>query len=287
MSTSKKTTKLTIPHPDEEGVAIVGTLEQVAPEEPTQGRGIAFILHGTMGHKDYLFQKPLAQKLPIDSFRLDFRGNHESNGEWRVGGFVHDTRDIDVALEYLKKHYGYTLSLIVGHSRGSISGFRWICTREEGKAVRGFVNISGRYRMEKGRDNATPYQRELDSQGWYEVKATVARKPFVGRVTKDNLEEFTTFDSSYVWDRFPNSTHALSIHGLSDQRVPPYDATIYARALGTRTPGTHNLYLVEDADHNFKEKHHIIVDTILEWWDLIERNRLKTGVWHTGFRGKL
>ena len=30
-----------------------------------------------------------------------------------------------------------------------------------------------------------------------------------------------------------------------------YDATIYARALGARSPGTHNLAYVEEADHNF------------------------------------
>lgn len=30
-----------------------------------------------------------------------------------------------------------------------------------------------------------------------------------------------------------------------------YDAVIYSRALGARSPGTHNLHLVDDADHNF------------------------------------
>ena len=30
-----------------------------------------------------------------------------------------------------------------------------------------------------------------------------------------------------------------------------YDAVIYARALANRSPGTHNLHLVEEADHNF------------------------------------
>ena len=30
-----------------------------------------------------------------------------------------------------------------------------------------------------------------------------------------------------------------------------YDAVLYSRALGNRSPGTHNLCLIEDADHNF------------------------------------
>lgn len=288
MITSKKTTKLVIPHPDEEGVTMVGVLEQVAPEGPTQGKKIALILHGTMGHKDYLFQKRLAHRLPIDSFRLDFRGNHESNGEWRAGAFLNDVRDIDVALEYLRVHYYYSgVDLIVGHSRGVVSAFRWMCTHEEGKTVRGFVNMSGRYRMEKVYDGAIPYKHELETRGWYETKATVARKPFVGKVTNEHLHEFATFDSSLVWEHFPQSTHVLSMHGLADPVVPPFDATIYARALGTRTPGTHTLYMVEDADHNFTGVHDHVVATILEWWSLVERNQLKTGVWRTGVRGKL
>lgn len=32
-----------------------------------------------------------------------------------------------------------------------------------------------------------------------------------------------------------------------------YDAIIYARAFGTRNPGTHNLHIIEDGDHNFSQ----------------------------------
>lgn len=35
----------------------------------------------TLGHKDYLYHRLLAQKLPYSSFRFDFRGNGESTGE--------------------------------------------------------------------------------------------------------------------------------------------------------------------------------------------------------------
>ena len=42
-NTSVKTTKLAIPHPLEKDCAITGVLEQVAPEQPTQGRKIALV----------------------------------------------------------------------------------------------------------------------------------------------------------------------------------------------------------------------------------------------------
>ena len=119
-------------------------------------------------HKDYLFQKRLALRLPIDSFRFDFRyvdappfilvvalrthsisrrGNHESNGPFHFGGFKWDVEDLFAVATHLTSTYGYVIDLLVGHSRGVVDAFRWICTAEEGKNVRGFVNVSGRYRM--------------------------------------------------------------------------------------------------------------------------------------------
>ena len=42
-STSKKTTKIAIPHTAQPEIAIAGILEQVAPTEPTSGRKIALV----------------------------------------------------------------------------------------------------------------------------------------------------------------------------------------------------------------------------------------------------
>ncbi|KAL0960948.1 hypothetical protein HGRIS_005949 [Hohenbuehelia grisea] len=139
--------KLYIPHTEEPHCPIAGVLERLAPHEGTQGRKIALILHGTLGHKDYLFLKRLALRLPIDSFRFDFRGNHETPGIWKQGAMDEDLVDLRIVVEYLKKEFGYVVDLVVGHSRGSIVGFNWLCTSEDGKAVSAFVNASGRYRM--------------------------------------------------------------------------------------------------------------------------------------------
>lgn len=123
----------------------------------------------TNRHKDYLFQKRLALRLPLDSFRFDFRyvplkglrsspiyrfffllcsGNHESGGTWKQAAIHEDVEDLRIVVAYLTSHYGYEVDLVVGHSRGSVVGMSWCCTSEEGKKVGGFVNASGRYRME-------------------------------------------------------------------------------------------------------------------------------------------
>ena len=46
-----------------------------------------------------------------------------------------DVDDIQTVADYLSKHYGYTITTIVGHSRGSIAGFRWMCTSIDAELI--------------------------------------------------------------------------------------------------------------------------------------------------------
>ncbi|KAI0313242.1 ectomycorrhiza-regulated esterase [Amylostereum chailletii] len=285
METSKKTTRVDIPHTHLQDVTLVGTLEQLAPEQPTHGRKIALILHGTMGHKDYLFQKRLAQKLPLDSFRFDFRGAHESSGTWNYAGVGEDVEDLRVVVAYLVREYGYVVDLVVGHSRGSVAGMYWLCTSEEGRRVGGMVNVSGRYRMDRVLQDRPPeWLAGLRDQGYFEWRVTVARKPLVVRITAQDMDAFARWDTSIVWERFPARTDVLTVHGLRDMTVPAYDAFIYARAFAARSPGTHNLHVVEEGDHNLTGHFDHVVETVLDWWAARERDELRTGVWGTGER---
>ncbi|KAG1851575.1 ectomycorrhiza-regulated esterase [Suillus subalutaceus] len=283
---SRKSTKLRIPH-SQEDCELVGILEQLAPKESTQGRKIALILHGAMGHKDYLFQKRLALRFPMDSFRFDFRGYHESGGQRTQGGLMKDAEDLVTVVSYLRNTYGYEIDLVVGHSRGSVVGMYWLCTSEEGQRVCAMVNVSGRYRMHRVYDVAEAYKEEWDAKGYYERTVTVARQTIVERIYPHNIEEISEWNTAIVWDKFPDQIHVLTMHGLVDKAVPAYDAVIYSRALGARTPGTHNLHLIEEADHNFTNRQDEVVDCILEWWDALNQGRLKTGILLTGVRGKL
>ncbi|KAG6919610.1 hypothetical protein DXG01_003474 [Tephrocybe rancida] len=156
-----------------------------------------------MGHKDYLFQKRLALKLPLDSFRFDFRGNHETPGTWRQGALEEDLVDLEVVVEYLKSTYGYIVDLVVGHSRGSLVGIRWACTSQDETPA------------------AAVWKAHFDKQGYYDWSVSVARKPVTVKIFPDDLETFTNWDSSIVWGEFPPSVDVLTIHGLSDTTVPP------------------------------------------------------------------
>jgi hypothetical protein len=41
---------------------------------------------------------------------------------------------------------------------------------------------------------------------------------------------------------------------------------IYARALGSRHPGTHNLHIIEEADHNFTGVRDIVLEYLAEFY---------------------
>ncbi|KAG8983357.1 hypothetical protein FRB90_006093, partial [Tulasnella sp. 427] len=216
--------KFQIPHPDEDGCVLTGIIEQrdLSSETDPRGKPVALIFHGAVGHKDYLFFRQLAERLPIDSCRFDFRGNHESNGTWHLGekGFVNDVEDINAVVAYLKAQYGYRVDLVVGHSRGSIVGIRWMCTAPEARDVSGYVNLSGRYRM-KLHPYLDRWRKEFEAAGFYIWKTRVAGKPFVLRMTPEHVNDFEEADTSLVWTEFPRQTDVLTIHGMADLVVPP------------------------------------------------------------------
>ena len=126
------------------------------------------------------------------------------------------------------------------------------------------------------------------------------------KVTSEDLQKISSWDTSFVWDNFPQTTDVLTIHGLSDATVPPYvfdcgnqinrslwiyidsyDALIYARALSDRAPGTHSLHFVENADHIFTGQQDDIVGSVLHWLNVRQAGMLKTGIWISETKGKL
>ncbi|KAJ3507065.1 hypothetical protein NLJ89_g6512 [Agrocybe chaxingu] len=132
------------------------------------------------------------------------------------------------------------------------------------------------------------WKEHFAKEGHYIWNVTVARKQISAKITPEDVQDFARWDTTFVWDRFPPGMDVLTLHGLADKTVPPYDALIYAEALGARSPGTHTLHLMEDADHNFTGRQDDVVDAVLQWWDVRRRGELKTGIWvPASIKGKL
>lgn len=80
---------------------------------------------------------------------------------------------------------------------------------------------------------------------------------------------------------------AMKIFQIYNHVYDRYDGLIYAGALSSRSPGTHSLHLMEDADHIYTNRHEDLINTILDWWNFRQKGELVTGIWIPGVKNKL
>ena len=80
---------------------------------------------------------------------MNLSGSHETPGQYTYGDLKPDIVDIDVVVRYLKAKYGYVVTTMVSHSRASLMTMYYLCTYEDAKNVKCFVNVSGRYRVSR------------------------------------------------------------------------------------------------------------------------------------------
>ena len=78
---------------------------------------------------------------------------------------------------------------------------------------------------------AKKWAESFISQGFHIWTPTVARKILSIKIHPEDVEIFSKFDTSLVWDRFPQGTDVLTIHGLSDTQVPPFVYFHFAKGL--------------------------------------------------------
>jgi hypothetical protein len=69
--------------------------------------------------------------------------------------------------------------------------------------------------------NVASWQKDFAKQGYSTLNKTVARRQFSATVTPEDVQKFSDWDTSFVWEKFPQETDVLTIHGLSDELVPP------------------------------------------------------------------
>ncbi|ORX45283.1 alpha/beta-hydrolase [Hesseltinella vesiculosa] len=238
------------------GEAIVGILEQKAPL--TSDHRLVLFCHGVLGHKDYLFFRLLAEKLPLNSFRFDFRGNGESQGQTGYAHMNEDIEDIATVASHFEK-LGYEIFAIVGHSRGSTSCLKYatICP----KPVPHIVNCAGCYSKDASQIlNRPEVGAAFDAHGYFDWTVRQRDRIVQIRVTRDDIDKACAWDNSHV-KHMPFSTCVLTVHGINDNIVPVYNAAMFANAIPN-----HTLNLLPDADHNFKGHFEDVVGAIVDYF---------------------
>lgn len=231
-------------------------------------RNVALILHGQGGHRDYCYQKLVAHRLAAElgfySLRIDFRGcgsldEHLDPQEGRV--LARDVEDIQTCAEYLldgsrnAANIDFLLLAIISHSRGSVAMFLWAlqqeellnsAKREKAIVVPSLVNCSLRFSSDTIHERYTFLRDDFD---FINVQALRHGKIQGTKVTKDELLSLAEQDLTRI-RTLPPRWSVLSVYGLEDHIIPREDCAYFANTLN-RGPYTHQLELIEGADHNF------------------------------------
>ncbi|CEI89058.1 hypothetical protein RMCBS344292_03431 [Rhizopus microsporus] len=246
------------------GEQIVGILQENFRE-----KRLVLIVHGEQGHKNHLYQESLAKQLPYSSFRFDFCGNGDSDGQ---PGYDHIEKDAD-DIHYVASHFksqGYEIYAIIGFGRGSLSGLKYANTCE--RPLSHFVNIAAPFLMKDDTLISQQDKASLEKNGYFTWKAYQKGALNDIKVNREAYEAYAAWDNSHVI-HMPKATCVLTIHSIDDKVVPAYHAAMFANKISN-----HTLMLLPNADHQFMNHHDDLIDIILKYFDKHEKDAYRKAV---------
>ncbi|KAL1922120.1 uncharacterized protein VTP21DRAFT_10762 [Calcarisporiella thermophila] len=248
---------------------LVGILETRPVSELTidqlSGRKrLAIICHGVYGHKNYCFQRLLAESLPFDNYRFDFRGEGESEGMSPYDDAEGNVADLSTVVNHFENE-GYFIYALIGHSRGAFACLKYASLHN--RTIPHVVNIAGRFHMRlvlKNFENAemAPHLLEqLERMGYFNATVVCGNYTKSYQISRQQILNTSKLDNSHV-ETFPRSTSVLTCHGTQDRFVSITDATEFANCIPT-----HSLRILPGADHNFSGRYgQQVVDIILDYF---------------------
>ncbi|KAF9914858.1 hypothetical protein BX616_007417, partial [Lobosporangium transversale] len=192
----------------------VGSLTPVKVSVPNTNLHLA-------GHKNYLFQPTLANALApyMDTFRFDFRGNGESDGQMGYSNWNDDLADIDAVISHFERQ-GYYIYALIGHSRGAISALNYAANFNHMPMIPYIISISSRFNMADVRRKHGPeLMTLLENQGHFEWHARSAGKEITLRVTQQHFDDFVNLDTASVPVRDIADLHSHLSHARTTLRI--------------------------------------------------------------------
>lgn len=261
-----------MPSSVDRNVWLAGILTQKNPVQ--RSPKLTVILHGILSHKNQSYHRQLAARLPMDSFRFDFRGNGSSGGAWGIDKIGQDVQDLIDVCTTLKQHHGYLIEMIVGHSRGSLAAWTYLARCEQLRmndmdTVPFYVSVSARWDMRRILDSSSVYNEKFEKDGVYRWTVKANGQPREYKIYPHELQRAATFPIQGVLQRFPTTTDVLLIHGTKDKTVPVQDCRSYLQALHSlpgRKQGSAQMHLVEGGDHMLRGCYDQVVDRICTWY---------------------
>lgn len=212
---------------------------------------VVLMCHGFASHKDSFIFPALAAELVkkrISSFRFDFSGNGESEGAFEFGNYLKEVAEIRCAVDWLRNQ-GKKLAALTGHSKGGNDVLLYASKYDDIPLV---INIAGRFDCKKGvaeRFGADIFEKIAKQGKLQMVQERDDGTSFDWILTKQSLEERMNTDMLAATKSITVS-EVLTIHGSADATVPAEDAQEFSKNIRC-----HTLYIVDGADHNFRNPH--------------------------------
>lgn len=235
------------------GEALVGVFDD------TGGQGTIVLCHGFRSSKESSTLSSVATKLVetgYSSFRFDFSGNGESEGEFQYGNYWKEVEDLRFVILSLTSQ-GHKVKAIVGHSKGGNVVLLYASKYHDVSTI---VNLCGRFNLQNGiKDRLGESGFALvEKQGFVEVKDRNGDVEYI--VTEKSLRDRLNTDMKSAVSNIPENFRVLTVHGSEDKTVNVEEAREFHKYIRN-----HTLSLVEGANHGYSEHRDILAQLVIDY----------------------
>ena len=174
----------------------------------------------------------------LAALRFSFRGNGDSEGDYKDVTIEREMSDAHMSLEFLAQQPGVDPSRLglVGMSLGGLIAAGTAGTHDNVRAIVLWSALA--HNGERANDRLTPEQRDqLQTLGYYDDGGFALNRTYHEQLVSMNGVAMLP----------PYRGPALILHGTEDTAVPIEDAYLYKEALGERA----ELVVLEGANHIF------------------------------------
>eukprot|EP00249_Psilotum_nudum_P015549 c25386_g1_i1 orf=401-1270(-) len=250
---SRNVTSKKIAIPNAAGELLVGVLNDTGSDE------LIVFCHGFRSSKEISILTTIATPLlamGLSTFRFDFSGNGESEGEFQYGNYWKEVEDLrSVVLHWVRQ--GRLMRAIVGHSKGGNAALLYASKYQDVCRV---VNISGRLALERGMEKrlGENFSQQIEVVGFLDVKDKSGNVEY--RVTKESLQERLNTNMKQAASAIPKDCRVLTVHGSEDAVVTVEDAYEFNKIIPN-----HTLQIVDGADHVFTNYQKELAALVIEF----------------------
>ncbi|MFH1867105.1 MAG: alpha/beta hydrolase [Patescibacteria group bacterium] len=226
----------------------------VVVEEPTDPKGLAFVMHGLGGFKEQPHVQTFAAAFLQNDYtavRFDTTNSlGESDGKYEDATTTNYYEDLEDVITWAKTQSWYKEPFVLcGHSLGGIST-AWYAEKfpDKVKALAPISTVvSGKISLESSKNKEW---RKWKETGWYISRSSTP--PYVEKRLKwFHIEDRLKYNLMPKVEKL--TMPVLMIVGENDDSTPPEHQKVFYDSL----PGRKEMHIIKNAPHTFKEQPHL------------------------------